>query len=310
MKILYHTDNDGIVSAIQVAKFRGIETTYIPVNYGMTFDFSQVETNEEVWIVDFSLPVEDMRKLTAITRNVVWIDHHLTSEGMYDDEDIDINVSIHSTRVACCELVYFVVSSIGNITFVDGKMDIEMDTDKLKEFLDYPEMSIMRIPRWIAYIGDWDIWRFTFDDDTKNFITGLRLQDTSPTSELWNKLEDESFIKNIMENGTTIRTLNKQYGKTLLRSNAAYRCIIDNHNAIAINVPSMIANSEWFDIDVEDVDILVMWHMAVIDGKPRYIYSLRRTGDDVDVDVSEIAKQYGGGGHRGAAGFSADTFVL
>lgn len=38
----------------------------------------------------------------------------------------------------------------------------------------------------------------------------------------------------------------------------------------------------------------------------RFTYSLRSRGD---VDVSEVAKQYGGGGHAAAAGFTAATIV-
>lgn len=38
----------------------------------------------------------------------------------------------------------------------------------------------------------------------------------------------------------------------------------------------------------------------------RFTYSLRSRGD---VDVSEVAKQYGGGGHAGCAGFTADVIV-
>jgi oligoribonuclease NrnB/cAMP/cGMP phosphodiesterase (DHH superfamily) len=42
-----------------------------------------------------------------------------------------------------------------------------------------------------------------------------------------------------------------------------------------------------------------------VDGK--YVYSLRSAEDGID--VSEIAKVYGGGGHKHAAGFSSKTFV-
>lgn len=40
----------------------------------------------------------------------------------------------------------------------------------------------------------------------------------------------------------------------------------------------------------------------------RWSYSLRAANDDVD--VSKIAVKYGGGGHKGAAGFASDKYVL
>lgn len=41
-----------------------------------------------------------------------------------------------------------------------------------------------------------------------------------------------------------------------------------------------------------------------VDGTGRFVYSLRSRGD---VDVSEIAKKHGGGGHKNAAGFTSDV---
>ena len=39
----------------------------------------------------------------------------------------------------------------------------------------------------------------------------------------------------------------------------------------------------------------------------KYKYSLRSKGD---FDVSIIAKAFGGGGHKNAAGFESDTLIL
>ena len=45
-----------------------------------------------------------------------------------------------------------------------------------------------------------------------------------------------------------------------------------------------------------------------ISDEGKVVWSLRST--DQGIDVSEVAKQYGGGGHRNAAGFKADLAVI
>lgn len=67
-------------------------------------------------------------------------------------------------------------------------------------------------------------------------------------------------------------------------------CVFNNIPSIISEIGHRLAQSEPFSATIQELD----------DGT--LVYSLRSTGDGLD--VSEIAKQYGGGGHRNAAGFT------
>lgn len=76
---------------------------------------------------------------------------------------------------------------------------------------------------------------------------------------------------------------------------------IGYYKCFAVNM-GMISSDDFASIDVDNYDILVGF---CTDGK-QWRYSLRSD----KVDVSFVAMQFGGGGHRGAAGFASADFIL
>ena len=64
----------------------------------------------------------------------------------------------------------------------------------------------------------------------------------------------------------------------------------------------MISSDDFVIDNVDDYDILVGFSF---DGES-WNYSLRST----KIDCSKVAMKYGGGGHKGAAGFNNSDFVL
>lgn len=76
-----------------------------------------------------------------------------------------------------------------------------------------------------------------------------------------------------------------------------YKCFAVNHGLI---------NSDFFESVDDKYDVYIGF--AYNGGSKRWSYSLRAANDDVD--VSKIAVKYGGGGHKGAAGFASDKYVL
>jgi oligoribonuclease NrnB/cAMP/cGMP phosphodiesterase (DHH superfamily) len=73
----------------------------------------------------------------------------------------------------------------------------------------------------------------------------------------------------------------------------------EGYKAIACNAGSV--SSQLFDIVEEEYDIMMPF---VFNGK-KWTVSLYTKKENID--VSEIALKYGGGGHRKAAGFQCDT---
>jgi len=116
MKIFHHNDADGFCSARLVIEnstgFRGhIET--IEMHYNKDFPHDIVMENEEVWIVDFSIPPEDMTKLLQKTSKVIWIDHHISAIKKYESEfngNADDIKGVRRVGLSGCELTWLYLS--------------------------------------------------------------------------------------------------------------------------------------------------------------------------------------------------------
>ena len=90
MICFYHSDNDGKCAGYWVDKCGLLDEhgkTFFKIDYGIDFPFDKIHKDERVYIVDYSIPPEQMDKLLEITPNVVWIDHHKSAIEMYKDYD-------------------------------------------------------------------------------------------------------------------------------------------------------------------------------------------------------------------------------
>jgi oligoribonuclease NrnB/cAMP/cGMP phosphodiesterase (DHH superfamily) len=153
------------------------------------------------------------------------------------------------------------------------------------------------------------VWDHT-DSDVLPFQYGMRLvDDTRPGASIWNLLLrrewgfQERKERQILEQGKIAlvyqQRQNEKYAQAM-----AYEAEFEGLRAVVMNKP--LANSMAFDkvFDPTRHDIKVAFGVK---GK-NLKYSLY--SDKPDVDVSEIAKKYGGGGHAGAAGFYSETRVV
>lgn len=77
VKCFYHkVDLDGFCSAAIVKLFHpGCEL--FPIAYEDTFPWDKVKSDDVVYMVDFSLPVTEMKRLVDFCQ-VIWCDHHIT----------------------------------------------------------------------------------------------------------------------------------------------------------------------------------------------------------------------------------------
>lgn len=266
MKCFHHNDPDGKCAGYWVyTKYPDGE--YIEITYGRPFPIETIEEDEVVFIVDYSIEPEEMIELLKITPNVFWIDHHKTAIDKYKDFEIEI-AGIREIGKAGCLLTF--------------------------EYL-YPGKEA---PYFTKLINDYDLWKFEFGEATSKFITAFSAYDFSPTHPHWNSfvsvtshdggnlyewyLIDEGEIMLKYRNGWT-----KDYMKLGFEAELhGYRCY-------AVNIGK--CNSQYFDSLEEQYDILIPFYF---NGEYWTVSLYSKT-----IDVSEIAKVYGGGGHKAAAGF-------
>ena len=274
MKCFYHNDMDGHCAGAIVKKAMynqendGTGFKYIQIDYKDEFPFHVINKNEEIIIVDFSLQKEgDFDKLLEITKRVVWIDHHKTAIEKHKHLS-HLKGIRREGKPSGCELTwrYF-----------------------------FPELPI---PHVVLLLGDYDTWTFDYGEATHKLQTGVKLYDTKPESDMWNKwLEPSYFPDEELARGETALLYRTNFYKSMVES-FSFWTTFEGYKAIACNAG--MVSSQLFDSIKEDYDIMMPF---IFDGK-KWTISLYTKKD---IDVSMLAKKYGGGGHKQAAGFQCES---
>jgi len=248
----------------------------IDIDYKDTIDLEAILPNEEVWIVDFSFKPKVMEELLKITQDITWIDHHKTAMEYKYSQELK---GIRDNNFSGCEL-----------TWKYCHPDIPM-------------------PTIVKMLGRYDVWDFSkFGKDLNILQAGIRLQEHNPESKNWDlwfkegvldldgmlitHFETPLLYEILTQGDIALKYRDNQYA-SLIKA-WSFFATFEGHKAICCNVGS--TSSQLFDTVEEEYDLMIPF---VFDGK-QWTVSLYTKKD---IDCSEIAKKYGGGGHKQAAGF-------
>jgi len=262
---------DGHASGALVKMFNP-ECELIGINYGDTFPWGDAIGNT-VFMVDFSLqPFYKMLRLNEQC-DLVWIDHHKTAIEDYHnecDKDGIVIKGIQEEGLGACALVW---------RYFRG---------------DDPP------PTFIKLLAEYDVWRFE-DPRTLPFQYGLRMYKTYPVynMELWENLFDEEFINKIINEGSLILKYRKEEDEKYVKA-CSFELEFKGLKCIAVN--KMLTNSMIFDSVWDNSKYDAMLTFGYRKGK----WTVSLYTDKEGIDVSEIAHEMGGGGHKQAAGFQLD----
>lgn len=287
MKCFYHNDADGRCAGFWVHLNVGINDQYqdpsfIEMSYAKPFPMETIRKDEQIYIVDYSISTDEMRQLLKITENVTWIDHHKTAIDKYQDFEHEIR-GVRYDGIAGCMLAYCYIHHMTQ----RGEGDIkQFDISMIKD-----------APMFTKLIADWDVWKFDYGDDTRHFITAFNAYNFEPSSKLWDRFlcfpDDEVFAcSDFIRDGIIMTTFRDGWAKDYMK--LGFETDFEGVKCFAVNLGR--CNSEYFkSLPPGKYDVLIPF---AFDGS-QYTVSLYST----TIDVSEIAKKYGGGGHKGAAGF-------
>jgi len=148
-------------------------------------------------------------------------------------------------------------------------------------------------PKFIQYIEDRDLWKWELPY-SKEFSAAF---DMVPWDfDEYEKFEDDSVFDDAVKRGSYILA----YSKTVIKKvcDKAVRRSYKDMDVMVVNSSHWI--SEIGANLAKDCDFAMIWYYD--HDEKNYRCSLRAFHDTVD--VSEIAKQFNGGGHRKAAGFT------
>jgi len=284
--IYHNADFDGVASAAiiheYICKTMNESLELFGMNYGDEFPFwDKIDKDDVVYMVDFSLPFNDMVLLNDIT-TLIWIDHHVTSINDIKDSGIQFN-GIQKSGIGACRMV---------LDYIHLNKRDEPPFDKLVP------------PYAIQLLSEYDVWIHD-NPDTIPFQYGLKIVDNimDPTTPTWTHLlkadKDDYYVNKVIESGENVVKYIDVYSKSYCDI-AAYPMEWEDHKVICINCSthgtgSNLFNSIW---DQEKYDFMLGYVWS-----NKGYWTIGMYTDKEGVHVGNIAKKYGGGGHPGAAGF-------
>lgn len=283
--VIYHrSDFDGIFCREIAKKFLGNETILIGWDY--SDPVPDVPQDHDLFMLDISV-----EKLMDHPR-LIWIDHHKSAIEKF-------NSAIKGYRidgVAACRLAWQWFSGFVN-TFGN---DIP-----IKE--DYIERRVTE-PLAVRLAGEYDIWDRR-DSRAELLQHGLRSQEL--TENLWDlllvaqsKLDDKDDIGTIavealLDRGEAIQYFQTEQNKSIIKA-FGFDVVFEHLQFLACNNARF--NSLLFTEGLRpEHDACMGFNWT---GK-LWRVSLYHAPGKEHHDLSAIAVKYGGGGHRGACGFTA-----
>lgn len=282
MKCYFHSaDLDGHCAGA-IVKYHHPDCEMIGVNYGDRPDFNMIGAAERVFVVDFSFPVDDMLRLHRESR-LTWIDHHKTAIEAMDGLGERI-AGIRRTDFAGCELTWVFCSPQG-VALPDTISRFWFRTQ-------WPHL----VPPAVRLLGRYDVWDHE-DSECLPFQYAMRAQESWPDNMLlWASLfEWEDIPVPWLFMGESILRYEEKQNK--LAAKQSFVVEIMGKQVLCLNRRG--AGSKIFDsvVDPEQHDAVLLFGYSPKRGWQCSIYAVG------DTDVSGIAWTYGGGGHKGAAGF-------
>lgn len=221
----------------------------------------------EVFIVDFSYSLPMMKQIAKSAERVVVLDHHKTAA-----EDLE---------------------TLFNLGAIEGKFDMDKSGARLTWEWFHPNEPV---PDLVMHVEDRDLWRFNFPT-TENIMAYVGAQ--PHRFETWEILEHAVRVtpEAVVIQGVGIRQDQRRRVESMLKHR--YRKVIAGYYVPVVNAPYYMASDLGEELARGEPFAAVWWQEPA-----KVVFSLR--SEKGGLDVSEIAKKFGGGGHEHAAGFSID----
>lgn len=266
--VIYHKNcNDGTASAMLVDKFVKGKKTFIDLFPGDPVP--DMPDCEFLYIVDYSFKRDIILELHKKYDNnkVVVLDHHKTAR-----------------------------------TELEGLPNCFFDMSKCGATMVWNHFTDKPVPKFIQYIEDYDLYTKKLDHIdaiTTCLHAGPRTIDQF--KHYLKEFENKKRFSEFVVCGGDMLVYRKS--QIELQAQFARRDQIDGVDCMVVNAPASFSSDlgEYLYNKYPDVKFVCIYYDLA---EGYRCYSLRSKGD---FDVTTIAKKYGGGGHKNAAGFHVKT---
>ncbi|MDD3121885.1 MAG: DHH family phosphoesterase [Candidatus Izemoplasmatales bacterium] len=340
--IMHHNDRDGYVSAAIIANH--LKDDYVQNQYKpdfirfITMDYSKSIREyfedarymygypDEVYIVDYSASnVQALRDIQSINKEVtklVWIDHHISSNQTIQNhkcEEFKDIPSIPGLRIDGISAAALCWLWCNTYNFDHTQSDFYLFLCKYdqqirplaydRKGIRYHLQHTFDIPWFILLTHRYDIFDMGEGESCDEMLAfNLAAQCNSVEDAFKYLTYDDEYIDILLKQGFSILDYKKVYNERLMKNNAkGYSMKFkwdekDNEENklyfLALNHTEL--SSTVFDNVIDQYDFVMIYYTDGIKWK-HSVYTVQD-----DIDVSQIAKLFGGGGHKKAAGFILD----
>jgi len=209
------------------------------------------------------------------------------------------------------EVLEYMLKTAASITILDHHISAEEDLSellkvgKIKGLFDMNKSGAMLAWQWfnpdqpppvlIKYIQDRDLWHFKLDGSRE---INAALSSYPFDFKVWDKLmaSNKDELKALKRDGEAIERKLQKDIKGLIASGVR-RMLIAGYDVPVLNASSAYVSDAGHIMSDGEAFAACYWDHP--DGRS---FSLRSAKDGID--VAEVAKKYGGGGHKKAAGFT------
>lgn len=301
--VIYHANcADGFGAAFAAWLKLGEEAEYLATQYGekVPLDPSKIlYEDRDVYVLDFSFPKDTMDRLFAAAKQVVWLDHHKTAFEMWCG---GIPTSGYWRNDGESELS----NSLSHEHY------IELGNDRSGAMLAWEYFHPDKeVPLLIKHIDDYDRWQLKIEG-TKEFQKAL--WSYAPWSfEQWKTqfawlCACDSTYAGYLNEGAAILRAHEANVQAVVKGTSKLCWIKAGgyplYGGLAANCPPHLASDVGHALATQSGTYGLLWY---INKENKCLCSLRSNGD---YDVSAIAKAFGGGGHKNAAGFEVPISTL
>lgn len=285
----HHNDLDGITAgAVVRLRFPTEDIEFESISYPVDKEriLTSISNRDGIitlYFVDISFTENDKDFLVDLSKlcdekniMLVWIDHHTASANLVKNwKDIPPFFKYVDEHGCGAVLAY--------------EYFHKDDNSKIPMFL-------LLVDAWDRHLVSSNLWQSAI---YFNYAM-MAEEELTPNSKVYNELlSSKVYVATMVDTGKIIYNYVKKTSINTLASDAfvfnfkGFKCLGLNYHG-----SSMV-----FDSVRSRYPLCMQWHY---DG---HLYHYSIYTDDKSIDCSGIANMYGGGGHRGAAGFSSNTLL-
>ena len=284
MLIIHHNDADGRCAAAVVGRSsyakderaQGRAVEFLEANHNLLKRKDWMDhmwyralhsDNPMVFVVDFCLPEEEMLKMDRAVQ-LYWIDHHVSCRDFKLDQVKGLR-DFADKRRSGCELAW--------------------------DFC-FPHKPA---PEIVTLIGDYDTWRLHCESRSKPLIVAMDSHQYGPDAAIWDELllgkASSTLVGTLVGDGATMTLYRDGYARGC-RESFGFETVFHGIRCYALNIGRM--GSAMFGEKFKEYDACLSFFY---DGMN---FAVSMYSEKPEIDCAAICREHGGGGHRGAAGFT------